>query len=56
MQQKLMRYLSLAIFLAGLAAFSFVSQLDAAEGACTCPPGGPMQPCCTCGCQKPPTE
>lgn len=51
MKQKLMRLFSLTIFLAGVAAFSFANQSNAADSmACTCPVGGPMQPCCNCGC------
>ena len=53
MKQKLTRLFSLTIFLAGVAAFSFISQVDAAEGGsgdCWCPLGGPRVPCCQCGC------
>ena len=51
MKQKLMRLFSLAVFLAGVAVFSLVNQSNAEQEGCTCPVGGPMQPCCNCGCQ-----
>jgi hypothetical protein len=54
MKQKLARAFSLAVFVTGMAAFFLVSVLNAEEAACKCPPGGPMQPCCVCGCNAPP--